>query len=349
MGNLQLAFVVRASRLPCEDAGGTPAKLECRRDAGQVGMQAGRRPSWNAGGTPAPQTLIERPDHEALAKLARSTQRLYYLAGQLVSAAHCRRPGLEVRVAHDDRFYARRPGHHRAGPLDVLQCRAKTSWESVYYLQYQVLGGWLLRAIHFYTGQATLLLVGIYLVQMVLRGTYRAPREFLFWTVLLMGLATLGLNLTGDLLSWDQNSFWATGIRVAYLSHAPAIGPWLAKLAIGGPQFGTLTITRFLALHVGVCTAALLGLVLLHARIALRHGLEAAAGTVGQVANLPETRQIGNLPARAVSLCRIGRNRPGATRLLASSCWRSSSGYRQGMVFPVRRPASNWAPGQSGR
>ena len=112
---------------------------------------------------------------------------------------------------------------------------------------------------------------------MILRGTYRAPREFLFWTVLLMGLATLGLNLTGDLLAWDQNSFWATSIRVAYLSHLPVIGPWLCKLAIGGPQFGTLTITRFLALHVGVCTAALLGLVLLHAHLASRHGLEAAS------------------------------------------------------------------------
>jgi len=151
---------------------------------------------------------------------------------------------------------------------------AQSSWESVYYLQYQVVGGWLLRAMHFYMGQATLALVGIYLVQMILRGAYRAPREMLFWTVLLMGLATLGLNLTGDLLSWDQNSFWATSIRIAYLSHLPAIGPWLSKLAIGGPQFGTLTIARFLALHIGVCTAALLGLVLLHAHLTSRHGME---------------------------------------------------------------------------
>ncbi|MEI8371979.1 MAG: cytochrome b N-terminal domain-containing protein [Planctomycetota bacterium] len=153
---------------------------------------------------------------------------------------------------------------------------AQSSWESVYYLQYQVTGGWLLRAMHFYMGQTMLVLVGIYLVQMILRGTYRAPREFLFWTVLLMGLATLGLNLTGDLLSWDQNSFWATSIRIAYLSHLPMIGPWLSKLAIGGPQFGTLALTRFLALHIGICTAALLGLILLHAHLASRHGLEAS-------------------------------------------------------------------------
>src|SRR5208283_5355242 len=151
---------------------------------------------------------------------------------------------------------------------------AQSSWESVYYLQYHVIGGWLLRSIHFYTGQATLVLVGIYLVQMILRGAYRAPRELLFWTVLLMGLATLGLNLTGDLLSWDQNSFWATSIRTAYLSHLPVAGPWLCKLAIGGAQFGTFTITRFLALHAGACTAALLVLILFHAHLSARHGLE---------------------------------------------------------------------------
>ena len=153
-----------------------------------------------------------------------------------------------------------------------------------------MLGGWLLRAIHFYTAQAMLVLVGIYLVEMILRGTYRAPREFLFWTVLLIGLTTLGLNLTGDLLAWDQNSLWATSIRVAYLSHLPAIGPWLGKLAIGGPQFGTLTITRFLALHVGACTAALLALVLLHAHLASRHGLEAS--------KLPSPRPTARVPRR---------------------------------------------------
>ncbi len=152
----------------------------------------------------------------------------------------------------------------------------KSSWESVYYLQYQVLGGWLLRAIHFYMGQATLVLVGLYVVEMILRAAYRPPREFLFWTVLLMGLATLGLNITGDLLSWDQNSFWATSIRTAYLAHTPVVGPWLSRLAIGGPQFGTFTITRFLALHAGACTAGLLALILLHAYLSVRHGSEAA-------------------------------------------------------------------------
>ena len=154
---------------------------------------------------------------------------------------------------------------------------ALSAWESVYYLQHEVQGGWLLRAVHYYGAQVTLVLVGIYLAQMILRGVYRAPREFLFWTVLLIGLVTLALNLTGDLLAWDQNSFWCTRVRTGFLYLLPGIGGSLFKLAAGGPEFGSLTLTRFLALHAGLFTAALAGLLTLHAWLARRHGLEGSA------------------------------------------------------------------------
>ena len=165
---------------------------------------------------------------------------------------------------------------------------AQSSWESVYFLQYHVLGGWLLRAIHYYAGQAMVVLIGLYVVQMVLLGTYTAGRTVLYWTVLLMALMTLGLNLTGDALSWDQNSYWASGIRIAYLDHTPVVGPWLSKLAVGGPQFGTFTITRFLALHAGVLTAALLGLIWLHAWLAARQGDAAVPTKIETVPYWPQ-------------------------------------------------------------
>ena len=81
---------------------------------------------------------------------------------------------------------------------------SQTAWESVYYLQYQVCGGWMLRAIHHYAAQVMLVLVGIYLVQMVISGACRAPREIVFWLAALMGMIVLALLLTGDLLAWDQ-------------------------------------------------------------------------------------------------------------------------------------------------
>jgi ubiquinol-cytochrome c reductase cytochrome b subunit len=70
--------------------------------------------------------------------------------------------------------------------------------------------------------------------------------------------------LTGDLLAWSQNSLAATQTRVSFLMLLPGIGGYLYKLALGGPTFGHLALTRFLALHVGVFTGALFGLLVLH-------------------------------------------------------------------------------------
>ncbi len=151
---------------------------------------------------------------------------------------------------------------------------AQSAWESVYYVQYHVQGGWLLRAVHHYSAQVMLALVGVWLVEMIFRGAYRAPREAIFWTVVLMGLVTLALNLTGDLLPWDQNGYWSTRVRTGFLLLLPGVGRRLFELAAGGPDFGHLTLTRFVALHVGVFSGAFGLLLWAHARLTRRLALE---------------------------------------------------------------------------
>ncbi len=138
-----------------------------------------------------------------------------------------------------------------------------TAWESVYWLQYETQGGWLLRAIHHCCGQAVLVLLGLYLVGIILRGTYRAPRELVFWSVLLLGLVTLGLLLSGDLLAWDENSRSATLTRVGFLQALPGVGESLFKLAAAGPEFGNLTLSQFTTLHTVILPGAFLVLLLL--------------------------------------------------------------------------------------
>ena len=141
---------------------------------------------------------------------------------------------------------------------------AQTAWESVYFLQYEVVGGWLLRAMHHWSAQVLLVLIAVYLVQMIVTGAYRAPRELVFWTVLLMTPVTLGLLLTGDLLAWDQNSYASTQTRVNFLDLLPWIGGGLIKLSAGGPQFGHLTLSRFLVLHICCLSGSFLVLLVLH-------------------------------------------------------------------------------------
>ncbi len=147
---------------------------------------------------------------------------------------------------------------------------AQTAWESVYYLQNEVTGGWLLRGVHHYAAQVLVALVGLYLVYLVVRGLYRAPREGVYWVAVLMGLCSLGLCLTGDLLAWDQNSYASTLVRVKFAMLLPWIGDDLFKLVAGGPTFGHLTLTRFLTLHIGLLSTGFLGLLVLHAWLAHR-------------------------------------------------------------------------------
>lgn len=152
---------------------------------------------------------------------------------------------------------------------------AQTAWESVYYLQYEVTGGWLLRGLHHWTAQILVALLVVYVSLMILRGIYRAPRELVFWSALVLALLALALCLTGDLLSWDQNGYASTKTRVSFLMLLPWIGEPLYRLAIGGPAFGHLALTRFFALHIA-CAAGLIGIYLFHAWFAYRAALAAA-------------------------------------------------------------------------
>jgi len=130
---------------------------------------------------------------------------------------------------------------------------AQTAWESVFYMQYILPFGWLVRGIHHYAAQVLVGLLGLYLLIMLLHGKYRSPREFVFWTACAMFGITLGACVTGDLLSWTLSGFSATKVRVSFLNLLPEVGPWLYKLAVGGADFGTLTLPRFLLLHIAGC------------------------------------------------------------------------------------------------
>ncbi|MBR5759609.1 MAG: cytochrome b N-terminal domain-containing protein [Thermoguttaceae bacterium] len=131
---------------------------------------------------------------------------------------------------------------------------ATSAWESVFYVQYVLPYGWLLRGIHHFSAQLFVGISGFYVLAMILHGSYRRPREFVYWSALVMFLLSLCSCLTGDLLSWSQSGYFATITRVSFLQLLPVIGVPLYQLVVGGPdpQFGTLTLTRFLFLHVCV-------------------------------------------------------------------------------------------------
>ena len=114
---------------------------------------------------------------------------------------------------------------------------SQTAWESVYYIQYQMQGGWLLRGIHHFMANAMIVLLVLHLFQVVWDRAYRPPREFNFWTGMVLMLITLGLALTGYLLPWDQKGYWATKVATELMSLPPG-GEYIQKLVVGGGEYG---------------------------------------------------------------------------------------------------------------
>ncbi len=151
----------------------------------------------------------------------------------------------------------------------------QTAWESVFYIQYEMTGGWLLRGIHHFMAHAMVYLLVIHFVQVVIDGAYRAPRELNFVVGLVLMFLVLGMALTGYLLPWDQKGYWATTVATNLASQAPVVGAELRKLAIGGSDYGHQTLTRFFALHAGVLPGLLVVFLGMHIALFRRHGLHA--------------------------------------------------------------------------
>lgn len=140
---------------------------------------------------------------------------------------------------------------------------AQSAWESLFYMQYVLPGGWMIRGIHHYSAQLLVALLGFYVLGLVFKGRYRSPREFVFWCSIGLLLFSLASCLTGDLLTWTLSGFSATLVRVRFLQMLPWIGEPLFKIVAGGPEFGTLTIPRFLVLHVLVFGGGFFALMIL--------------------------------------------------------------------------------------
>lgn len=155
----------------------------------------------------------------------------------------------------------------------AYSANAQGAWESVYFIQNEMLGGWIVRGIHHFMAQATIVLLVLHLMQVMIDGAYRAPREVNFWFGLLLLFLVLGLSLTGYLLPWDQKGYWATKVATSIASMAPIVGPQLQQLLIGGTEYGHLTLTRFFALHAGVLPAAVVVLIVGHIYLFRRHGV----------------------------------------------------------------------------
>ncbi len=157
-----------------------------------------------------------------------------------------------------------------------------TAWGSVYFIQYHMDFGWLIRGLHHFGSQTMVVLLGLHMLQVVIAGAHLPPREINWWLGLgLMGIV-LGLGLTGYLLPWDQKGYWATQVATTIAAELPVLGAFLEKIILGGSEYGHHTLTHFYALHVGILPLLLIVLLIAHIAVFRRHGVTVPANAKGE-------------------------------------------------------------------
>lgn len=147
------------------------------------------------------------------------------------------------------------------------------AWASVAYIQDQTTWGWLVRGLHYHGGTMLVVIAGLHLAQTALAGAYRKPRELVWWLGVVLLVLVIAWAVTGMVLRWDQAGYWSNRVELGIAASTPLVGESIEALALGGNDYGNLTLTRFYTLHVIVLPALVTLLVVVHVAIARRHGV----------------------------------------------------------------------------
>jgi ubiquinol-cytochrome c reductase cytochrome b subunit len=150
---------------------------------------------------------------------------------------------------------------------------AGEAWNSLQTLNHSVALGWFIRALHGWGSEFMIAIVLIHMVQVILFGAYKYPRELTWMVGVLLLLVTLGMAFTGQVLRFDQDAYWGLGIGASIASRVPVLGPQIVNLMLGGPIIAGATLSRFFALHVFVIPGLLIAFVAVHLLMVIKLGI----------------------------------------------------------------------------
>jgi ubiquinol-cytochrome c reductase cytochrome b subunit len=164
-----------------------------------------------------------------------------------------------------------------------------TAWESTNYIYHDVPLGAFVLGLHFWGATAMIALMFMHLLQVLIWGAYKAPREIMWVIGVILLILTLVLGLTGYLLPWDMNAYFASQVAINIAASVPFIGSYVQQFLSGGAGMGTLTINRFFGLHVWLMPALLALLAVSHL-VVFRHNGSAGPPVDTDLKKLPQGR-----------------------------------------------------------
>lgn len=126
---------------------------------------------------------------------------------------------------------------------------ADLAFNSVENIMRNVNYGWLLRYTHAVGASMFFLVVYLHIARGLFYGSYKAPREILWWFGIFIFLAMMATAFMGYVLPWGQMSYWGATVITNLFSAIPVIGDDIVIWLWGGYSVDNPTLNRFFSLH----------------------------------------------------------------------------------------------------
>ncbi len=143
------------------------------------------------------------------------------------------------------------------------------AFDSVEHIMRNVNYGWLIRYMHAVGASMFFIVVYAHIFRGLYYGSYKSPRELVWFMGLLIFLSMMATAFMGYVLPWGQMSFWGATVITQLFSAIPLVGDGIVTWLWGGFSVDNPTLNRFFALHY-LLPFVIVGIVLLHI-VALHH------------------------------------------------------------------------------
>jgi ubiquinol-cytochrome c reductase cytochrome b subunit len=138
------------------------------------------------------------------------------------------------------------------------------AFASVEYIMRDVDYGWLIRYMHSTGASAFFIVVYLHMFRGLMYGSYRQPRELLWFIGMVIFIALMAEAFMGYLLPWGNMSYWGAQVIISLFDAIPYVGPILSEWIRGDFVVSDATLNRFFAFHVIALPLVLVVLVFVH-------------------------------------------------------------------------------------
>ncbi|HYB10939.1 MAG TPA: cytochrome b/b6 [Alphaproteobacteria bacterium] len=126
---------------------------------------------------------------------------------------------------------------------------SELAFDSVERIMRDVNYGWLLRYVHMNGASFFFIAVYIHIFRGLYYGSYKTPRELLWWLGLVILILMMATAFMGYVLPWGQMSFWGATVITNLFSAIPLAGKHIVTWLWGGFAVDNPTLNRFFSLH----------------------------------------------------------------------------------------------------